>query len=499
MSEIYTSEPPTKGKVVLHTSHGDLDVELWSKECPKACRNFVQLCLEGYYDNTVFHRIIKDFCVQGGDPTGTGEGGESIYGCPFPDEIHSRLKFRYRGLLGVANAGRGSNTNGSQFFITLGAHSAVTNQGTLTSLVLITSLVLTGRCDWLTGQHTLFGKLTGSTAYNLVKLSEAETDSNDRPRDPPFIKSTEVLWNPFEDIVLRRAPAQDAGGSDESKPKRQKKEALKFKKATFLSFDEDKEAIDISVARKSAHDVLDDPSLLSQVQANDDDDGGKRLRPHDDDSAAAAADIKRWILGSARSSDNDKRKGIPSGRSLPTSLGKGMNGEAVVDQRKDSEPAPDTEKKRNMTEEDARLRREIQSLTVEKAGEGSKAAGTRAVKDVEKGDVLSEWERKREAYLKRKRTSTNRKHQADVMQKLTSFRDRLKHMRGMDERDAVDGSDTGELVGARPLQEGSALPNLDEEIPETDGTWAKRGLRFPVDSSRAYAWDAAKDAVRSSD
>lgn len=70
-------------QVLLVTSVGDIDVELWSKEAPKACRNFVQLCLEGYYDGTVFHRLVHDFIVQGGDPTGTGHGGESVYGKPF--------------------------------------------------------------------------------------------------------------------------------------------------------------------------------------------------------------------------------------------------------------------------------------------------------------------------------------------------------------------------------------------------------------------------------
>ena len=65
------------------TSAGDIDIELWSKEAPKACRNFVQLCMEGYYDNTIFHRVVRDFIVQGGDPTGTGHGGDSIYGSPF--------------------------------------------------------------------------------------------------------------------------------------------------------------------------------------------------------------------------------------------------------------------------------------------------------------------------------------------------------------------------------------------------------------------------------
>lgn len=117
--------------MVLNTSHGDIEIELWPKEAPKAVRNFVQLCLEGYYDNTIFHRIIPGLVVQGGDPTGmhtwplphtthpppthtgTGTGGDSIYGQPFKDEFHTRLRFARRGLVACANANQ-PNTNGSQ-------------------------------------------------------------------------------------------------------------------------------------------------------------------------------------------------------------------------------------------------------------------------------------------------------------------------------------------------------------------------------------------------
>ncbi|KAJ3415919.1 hypothetical protein HDV05_003760 [Chytridiales sp. JEL 0842] len=92
MSYTYVTEPPTKGKVVLKTTKGDLEIELWPKEAPKAVRNFVQLCMEGYYDDTIFHRVVKGFIVQGGDPTGTGEGGESIYNGPIVgDTIYNLL------------------------------------------------------------------------------------------------------------------------------------------------------------------------------------------------------------------------------------------------------------------------------------------------------------------------------------------------------------------------------------------------------------------------
>ena len=91
MSQNYMMEPATNGKVVLRTSAGDIDIELWSKETPLACRNFVQLCMENYYDATIFHRLVPGFIIQGGDPSGTGMGGESIFGKPFKDEIHSRV------------------------------------------------------------------------------------------------------------------------------------------------------------------------------------------------------------------------------------------------------------------------------------------------------------------------------------------------------------------------------------------------------------------------
>ncbi|ODM89313.1 Peptidyl-prolyl cis-trans isomerase CWC27 [Orchesella cincta] len=122
MSNIYIQEPPTEGKVCLETTAGDIDIELWSREAPKACRNFIQLCMEGYYDGTIFHRLVKGFIVQGGDPTGTGTGGNSIWDLVDivlnMDEFHSRLRFMRRGLVAMANAGK--DDNGSQFFFTLG-------------------------------------------------------------------------------------------------------------------------------------------------------------------------------------------------------------------------------------------------------------------------------------------------------------------------------------------------------------------------------------------
>lgn len=242
MSNVYVSEPPTKGKVVVNTTYGPLDIELWPKQAPKAVRNFVQLCLEGYYDNTIFHRIIKEFLIQGGDPTGTGTGGESVYGGPFADEFHSRLRFRYRGVVACANAGT-PHSNGSQFFISL------------------------GRCDWIDRKNTIFGKVTGDSVYNLVRLAEIDTDENDRPLDPPpKITSVEVIWNPFDDIVPRVAVTKSLSSSTaDAENKDQKKKAVK--KLNLLSFgeeaeEEEKELAAVKQKIKSSHDVLNDPRLL---------------------------------------------------------------------------------------------------------------------------------------------------------------------------------------------------------------------------------------------
>ncbi|KAG5553274.1 hypothetical protein RHGRI_011213 [Rhododendron griersonianum] len=104
-------------EVTLETSMGSFTVEMYKDHAPRTCRNFIELSRRGYYDNVKFHRIIKDFIVQGGDPTGTGRGGESIYGQKFEDEITPKLKHTGAGIISMANAG--PNTNGSQFFITL--------------------------------------------------------------------------------------------------------------------------------------------------------------------------------------------------------------------------------------------------------------------------------------------------------------------------------------------------------------------------------------------
>ncbi|KAI8098078.1 peptidyl-prolyl cis-trans isomerase-like 1 [Gilbertella persicaria] len=139
--------------VILDTSMGPIHIELYWDHAPKTCKNFYELAKRGYYDGVSFHRIIADFMIQGGDPTGTGRGGTSIYGEKFEDEIHPELKHTGAGILSMANAG--PNTNGSQFFITLAP------------------------TPWLDGKHTIFGRV--SDGMNIVKrMGLVRTDASDR-------------------------------------------------------------------------------------------------------------------------------------------------------------------------------------------------------------------------------------------------------------------------------------------------------------------------------
>jgi cyclophilin family peptidyl-prolyl cis-trans isomerase len=145
----------------LHTNHGAIAVELFDDDAPKTVENFLKLSRDGFYDGVIFHRVIPDFMIQGGDPTGTGTGGP---GYTFEDEINQHKV--ERGAIAMANAG--PDTNGSQFFI-----------------------VTTQAAPWLDGKHTVFGRVTeGMDAVDAI--SGVDTDPNDKPREPVTIERVEL-------------------------------------------------------------------------------------------------------------------------------------------------------------------------------------------------------------------------------------------------------------------------------------------------------------------
>ena len=155
-SMLFTASMFASQTVVLETTKGNIELELFKDVAPKAVENFTTHIKNKYYDGIIFHRIIKNFMIQAGDPTGTGRGGNSIWNKTFDDEISDKYSFSKAGILAMAN--RGPNTNGSQFFIT------------------------TKETPWLNGAYTIFGKVKNKASYDVVKkLESVQTARGDRP------------------------------------------------------------------------------------------------------------------------------------------------------------------------------------------------------------------------------------------------------------------------------------------------------------------------------
>ncbi|PHJ17686.1 peptidyl-prolyl cis-trans isomerase [Cystoisospora suis] len=576
MSEVYVHEPSTRGKVVLHTSIGELDIELWSKECPKACRNFVQLCLEGYYDNTIFHRVVKDFIVQGGDPTGTGRGGAdtTFDGQPFDIEVHPRLKFRYRGLVGVANLGKGggggasaaskgSGTNGNQFFITL------------------------GRSDVLNNAYTLFGKITGHTLYNLMKFNDLEVGKEDRPEHPPVIRKTEVLWNPFDDIVPRKLPKREQGSREGSVDERKRKKAstseiggskkrhlgkegqdandddegeqheggrvkLAKKDGKLLSFAEEeeeqeqqlnlqgeKDTEERSKKKKalSAHDVLDDPQLLKTKggeEAEDEYEEGERKYYEKKENKGSLSGVKSRLAhlssshsgpprpdhtSSDESDDASTERGRKTSRRSRERATRRSSEASSPDVSRSNSSSSDEERKRKTQKEEKTTRKtslydthggsgkreeRVEALRFKTVAGGDRDGRKNGNRDgVANNDLMTETEIRRQKFLVRSKDVGRKQRQDTTLKKLDAFTEQLRRLREKScsvSKKEVKTECTNRKSSNKGEKEAGTLnailPDLDEEVEENDGSWLQNGgLRFAVDSARAYELDEARAAA----
>ncbi|KND04280.1 uncharacterized protein SPPG_00017 [Spizellomyces punctatus DAOM BR117] len=185
-----------KGYAQVRTNLGNVNLELYCGDTPRTAYNFIQLAKKGYYKNTSFHRSVKNFMIQGGDPTGTGRGGESFWGKPFNDEFKANLTHTGRGVLSMAN--KGKNTNTSQFFITYRS------------------------CQHLDYKHTVFGKVVGGMDV-LTKMESIETDDGDKPKQDIRIIDIEVFVDPFETFRESLAKQLETGESGPTKKGKQKK------------------------------------------------------------------------------------------------------------------------------------------------------------------------------------------------------------------------------------------------------------------------------------
>jgi peptidyl-prolyl cis-trans isomerase B (cyclophilin B) len=190
----YQFEAPKVGDTIaiIKTSMGDIKIKLFPNEAPKAVENFVTHARNGYYDNLIFHRVISDFMIQGGDPKGDGTGGESIWGKPFEDEFSGNL-LNYRGALSMANSG--ANTNGSQFFIVQKKTMSTEDISYLEKYKYPNELIDLykehGGTEWLDFQHTVFGQVYEGMDV-VDKIAAVEVSKKDKPVEDVIIQTIEI-------------------------------------------------------------------------------------------------------------------------------------------------------------------------------------------------------------------------------------------------------------------------------------------------------------------
>jgi peptidyl-prolyl cis-trans isomerase B (cyclophilin B) len=181
----------TGPQATIKTNHGDVVIQLFPEQAPKTVANFIALAKKGYYDGVTFHRVIPDFMIQGGDPTGTGAGGESSFGGQFEDEFSPEL-FNLNGALSMANAG--PNTNGSQFFIVSNENVPAQMFDQMKAAKWPEELITVyhdGGTPWLDGHHTVFGQVV--TGMDVVQaISQVDRDAQDKPTTPVVMETVTI-------------------------------------------------------------------------------------------------------------------------------------------------------------------------------------------------------------------------------------------------------------------------------------------------------------------
>ena len=304
MSELYITEPQTTGKVILETNYGNIDIELFTLEAPKSCRNFIQHCLNKYYNGCHFFKIFKNFMIQTGDPTNTGSGGESIYSSEFRDEFHSRLKFNHRGVVAMNNKNK-PNSNGSQFFITL------------------------EKCEEMNKKFTIFGKVTGPTFFNAVNISNLSADEDGKPlmnneKEIPKIINTEVAINPFKDLkptvdltqLIKNENEENIGDNNDNDINKKKKKKLKIKNITdkmFFNIDENEEEENNEINKDEIKEEQNKEKIIELDENNENDES--KSEESDNESKSLSSDNNevqnaKQILENEEPEKINKRKNI---------------------------------------------------------------------------------------------------------------------------------------------------------------------------------------------
>jgi peptidyl-prolyl cis-trans isomerase SDCCAG10 len=441
MSSVYATEPVTSGRVIFETTYGPLELSLWSKECPTATKLFLQLCLDGFYENMVFHRIVSDFLIQTGALRQPGEPNtvnsnsddsmeryrkavgaeEALERRKY--EVHSRLRFNHRGQLAMAlgvaddDDDDGDGTHAAdlqpQFFITL------------------------DEAPYLDGKHVIFGTVSGPTIFNALRIGSSEVDeTSNQPVDmehAPRIKSVKIVDNPLhKDLVPQNVVPWRAAKSVTDKPKKKKKRKGKLD-VNVLSFGdelEDGEAtVSVSTGMKSSHDVLDSKTLSRNV---------------DKETAERARES---------SSDDHKEPAVPK-RKRPRVEEK--HAERERDQDSDSAPIIYSKtKSKTTTPESTVVEASIPEPSIEKS-EASK-------EEKQSSKASSIVELRRAKYMNKGKASKKQREEG-TMAKLMAFQNKVKDQAGAAKRDSrKDGNASLASRMARRAAEASEETN-DQDV-----------------------------------
>ncbi|CAO1330380.1 unnamed protein product [Diamesa serratosioi] len=375
MSNIYIQEPPTNGKVLLKTSVGELEIELWSKECPKACRNFIQLVLDGFYNGTIFHRLVKGFIVQGGE---NSEPADCIE--PIKNEFHSRLRFTRRGLVGMANNTEDNDSN-MQFFFTLDATPE------------------------LEKTHTLFGKITGETIYNMIKLGDGIVDPNERPVYPHKIIKAKILNNPFPDILPRvdRKISKD----DSKDSKKARREGVKNFKLISFGDEAEEDEMEIQKFPKEREEIV------------------KTVKPP---VAASSSSQKESEPKKERKSRFDKEPASPPS---PKKVSKPKEVKEASDSDSDYESTVVKEKRMELEKKKKEIQDQIKDVKKqyhqEKKDRNNKELEEEVVEEpkVQEDDTIQDYLDEKERYKSKKLPSKGKTRESQTLLMLEKFKNRL--------------------------------------------------------------------------
>ncbi|KAL4252147.1 hypothetical protein ABKN59_001703 [Abortiporus biennis] len=443
---------PTNGRVVIVTTVGEIDIELWSKETPKTCRNFLALAMEGYYDGVIFHRVVPNFLVQTGDRTGTGGGGESFYGEPFEDEIHPRLRFSHRGLVGMANNGQ-KNSNDSQFFITL------------------------DRADELHGKHTLFGRVIGDTIFNVLKIGELELDKNERPIYPPKIKSIRIIDNPFPDIVPRitaeekRAQQRAREQAQREREEEQRRKGAK-KDVKLLSFGDDEggeeeEPVAFKkkpIVRPDLIDVTADISIpdLTAIPSKSKEKSSSKGSKDKGSSSTPTPDDKESSKSSKKKEKND------------------VDITKIRTKHAEEQAAQSSSRQTEIQRMEAEIRKLTRKGGGGGGGEDSDSETSRARKKPKKSYLEEEMSK----YSKNRGLQSSKKgkkrDEGDILAALSSFRSKLKNTHVDEDEEMEDGEQ--KPVGGGELAGGGEGEEAEGREVDDDTGFLSHSLHFPKDN-----------------